>query len=218
MSGAKERRRVQRVRLIDPLPGNIDGLRVFVVDVSRQGLRVAHQESLGPQGERRRIEFEWDGNRVAVEGTLTHTRVQRVGVASYARSIYHSGFTIATLSTRSEQVLRDIISWHVERALDEQKANARGIPAVAASSYQTGKVAGLVRHVYGGGKWHEVHTTESRQPANGFTISASESEQEVQMLRSAWEAGDNSARKIIQKMAELSISRLEGIPTRRYTP
>lgn len=218
MAGSTDRRRLQRVKLIDPLPGNIDGQRVFIVDVSRHGLRVAHQESLGPQGERRRIEFEWDGHHVAVEGTLTHSRVQRVGVASYARSIYHSGFTIATISTRAEQVLREMIAWHVERALDEQKANARGIPAIAAMSFQTGRGTEYVRHVFGSGKWHEVHTTEPRQPANGFTISAAESEQEVLMLRSAWEAGDNSARKIIQKMAELSISRAEGVPTRRYTP
>ena len=209
---------MQRIKLIDPLPGNIDGQRVVIVDISRQGLRVAHQESLGPQGERRRIEFEWDGHRVAVEGTLTHTRVERLGVASYARSIYHSGFTIATISTRSEQVLREMIAWHVERALDEQKANARGVPARAGTSFQTGQGTEYVRHVFGSGRWHEVHTTDSRQPSNGFTISAAESEQEVRMLRSAWEAGDGNARKIIQKLAELSISRAEGISTRRYTP
>jgi hypothetical protein len=218
VSASTERRRLQRVKLIEPVPGNIDGQRIFIVDVSRHGLRIAHQETLGPQGQRRRIEFEWDGNRVAVEGTLTHTRVQRVGVASYARSIYYSGFTIATISTRSEEVLREMIVWHVERALDEQKANARGIPAISAPSMQTGKGTEYVRHFFTGGRWHEVHTTEARQPSNGFTISVSESEQEVQMLRCAWEAGDNAARKVIQKMAELSISRAEGIPTRRYTP
>ena len=218
MSGSIERRRLQRVKLAEPLPGNIDGQRVFIVDVSRQGLRVAHQESLGPQGERRRIDFEWDGRRISVEGTLTYTRVQRVGVASYARSIYHSGFTIATITTPSEQTLRELISWHVERALDEQKANARGIPAVAARSFQTGKGTEYVRHIFTSGKWNEVHTTEPRQPVNGFTILSSESRGEVEMLRSAWEAGDRSARAMIQRMAELSISRIEGIPTRRYTP
>src|SRR6185295_16505306 len=93
VSASNERRRLQRVKLLEPLPGSIEGQRVFIVDVSRVGLRVAHQESLGPQGERRRIDCDWDGRRISVEGTLTHTRVQRVGVASYARSVYHSGFT-----------------------------------------------------------------------------------------------------------------------------
>ena len=218
MSASNERRRLQRVKLLEPLPGSIEGQRVFIVDVSRVGLRVAHQESLGPQGERRRIDFDWDGRRISVEGTLTHTRVQRVGVASYARSIYHSGFTNATISTPSELTLRELIAWHVERALDEQKANARGIPAVAARSFQSGKGTEYVRHIFSGGKWNEVHTTEARQPINGFTILASESRHEVEMLRGAWEAGDRGARTMIQRMAELSISRIDGIPTRRYTP
>jgi len=38
------------------------------------------------------------------------------------------------------------------------------------------------------------------------------------MLRAAWEAGDAAARVMIQRMAELSTSLAEGIPTRRYTP
>ena len=213
-----ERRRLQRVKLLEPLAGKVAGQRVFILDISRSGVRVAHQESLGAQGERYPIEFEWDGRYIVFDATLTHTRAHRVGAASYARSVYHSGFTIASIAPRSEAALREMIAWHVERALDEQKANARGIPAVAARSFQTGHGREYVRHVFSGGHWHEVHTTEPRQPSNGFTISAAESPQEVLMLRSAWESGDAAARAVIRKMAELSISRAEGIPTRRYTP
>ena len=217
-SHPNERRRVQRIHLPEPLPGSIDGQRVFVVDISRRGLRVAHQESLGAQGGRKRIEFEWDGRRIAVEGALTHTCTRRVGVASYARTLYHSGFTIAAISTSADETLRAMIAWHVDRALDEQKANARGLPAVAALSFQSGRGNEYVRHLYTAGKWHEVHTTDSRQPAHGFTIATGVSREEVEMLRRSWEAADNGARKVIQTMAGLSISRAEGIPTRRYTP
>ena len=206
------------MRLLEPLAGTIDEQRVFILDVSRQGLRIAHQYNLGAQGNRHRVEFEWDGHYIVLDATLRHTRMHRTGVASYARTVYHSGFTITSIAPRSEEGLRALIAWHVERALDEQKANARGVPAVAVRSFQSGNSTEFVRHVYSGGGWHTVHTTEGRQPANGFTISASESHQEIQMLRKAWEAGDGAARSIIQKMAELSISRMEGIPTRRYTP
>ena len=218
MSESLERRRLQRVRLLEPLAGAIDGQRVFILDVSRQGLRVAHQHTLGVQGDRQRVEFEWDEHYIVLDATLRHTRMHRTGVASYARTVYHSGFTITSIAPRSEAGLRALIAWHVERALDEQKANARGVPAIAARSFQSGTSTEFVRHVYSGGAWHTIHTTEGRQPPNGFTIAASESYQEIQMLRTAWEAGDGAARSIIQKMAELSISRVEGIPTRRYTP
>ena len=213
-----ERRRLQRVKLIEPLAGSIDGQRVFLLDVSRHGIRIAHRESLGASGDHCVIEFEWDGRRARLECRLTHSKVQRAGTASYARSLYHSGFTVVAASPESERVLRGLIAWHVERALDEQKANARGIPAVAASSYQTGKASELMRHVFSGGVWRQSTTTDARQPVNGFTIAATQTPEEVQMLRSAWEAGDGSSRAVIQRMAELSISRAEGIPTRRYTP
>jgi len=213
-----ERRRLQRVKLLEPLAGKVAGQRVFILDISRSGVRVAHQESLGAQGERYPIEFEWDGRYIVFDATLTHTRAHRVGAASYARSVYHSGFTIASIAPRSEAALREMIAWHVERALDEQKANARGIPAANIRSFQTGHGRRFVRHIYNAGVWRETHTSDSEQPVHGFTISANESQEEVQMLRVAWESGDAAARAVIRKMAELSISRAEGIPTRRYTP
>ena len=213
-----ERRRLQRVKLTEPLAGKVAGQRVFILDISRSGVRVAHQDSLGSRGERYPIEFEWDGHYVVFEATLTHTRTHRIGSASPARTIHHSGFTIVAIAPSSEAALREMIAWHVERALDEQKANARGIPAVAARSFQTGHGKDYVRHLYVGSAWRETHTTEPDQPLYGFTISANESREEVLMLRAAWESGDAAARAVIRKMAELSISRAEGIPTRQYTP
>ena len=213
-----ERRRLQRVKLLEPLPGRIDAQRVFILDVSRTGMRVAHQETIGTPGDQRVVEFEWDGRLIALSCTLRHSHLQRIGTAAYARSIYHSGFTIAASSPESEEVLREMIERHVERALDEQKANARGIPALSAHSFQTGNAKEYVRHVCAGGRWHAAPTTDTRQPANGFTISAAQTEPEIAMLRASWEAGDAAARAMIQRMAELSISRLEGIPARRYTP
>lgn len=206
------------MKLLEPLPGRIGAQRVFILDVSRTGMRVAHQEAIGGPGEQCTVEFEWDARRVALECTLRHSQVQRIGTAAYARSIHHSGFTIVAGSPGSEEVLREMIARHVERALDEQKANARGIPATAAQSFQSGKATEYVRHLYDGGRWQAWQTTDARQPPNGFTLSAAHTESELAMLRAAWEAGDGADRATIQRMAELSISRAEGIPTRRYTP
>jgi hypothetical protein len=206
------------VKLPKPLAGKIEAQRVFILDVSRTGMRVAHQEKVGAPGERRIIEFEWDGRHVALECTLRHSQVQRIGTASYARSMYHSGFTIASPSPESEAILREMLTRHVERALVEQKAGARGSPSSSPQPFQAGKGNDYVRHVYTGGRWTEAPTTDALQPAEGFTISGEVTEAEAAMLRTAWESGDASARAMIQKMAELSISLEEGIPTRRYTP
>src|SRR5690606_27789254 len=108
---------------------------------------------------------------------------------------------------------------HVARALDEQKANARGLPAVAPASFQTGRATRFLRHELVLGKWNETPTTDPSQPEHGFTVSAGHSPREIEMLRSAFERGDGKVdRDLIRRLAQLSIGNREGIPTRRFMP
>ncbi len=119
-----ERRRIQRLHILEPLPGKIRGKNVHVLDVSLRGVRVAHGEILGPVGEECELSFEWEGQTVVLECRIRRSAVQRIGKASYARTLYHSGLEIR--SGRSLDVLREIIESHVEKVLEEQKAKARG--------------------------------------------------------------------------------------------
>jgi len=52
---------VQRVRLAEPLRGTIGAVRIFVMDVSLRGLRVAHQENIGEIGSSCVVRCEWKG-------------------------------------------------------------------------------------------------------------------------------------------------------------
>ena len=133
MSHPSERRRLQRIELLEPLAGTIDGQRILILDVSRTGMRVAHQERIASDSDHHVIEFEWDGRLVALECRVTDSHLQRAGAASYARSIYHSGLTIVAKSQGSAGVLREMIEWHVRRALDEQKAGSSRVPAAERS-------------------------------------------------------------------------------------
>ncbi|HET7435560.1 MAG TPA: PilZ domain-containing protein [Thermoanaerobaculia bacterium] len=214
----QERRRVQRVRLLEPLRGLVANERVFIADVSINGFRIVSQTTLGPPGTAVRVQFEWDGRRVSADARIIHIRQTLVGEGQRARQLFHSGMEITQVTETSRNTLRELVAWHVAKALDEQKANARGIPAVAAQSFQTGKTNQLVRHELVAGRWREIPTNDGKQPLNGFTISAELSDSEVMMLRSSFEAGDADARKLIRQMAELSVSKSEGIPTRKYTP
>jgi hypothetical protein len=212
-----ERRRVQRVHPLKPLPGRIGTQKVFVVDVSLHGMRLAHQYDLGNPGDACHVVFDWDGQHLSMTCRLTRTDVQRAATGS-SRALMHSGAMISEISREARATLRTLIEDHVLRALDEQRANARGIPAVAAQSFQTGHGEQFIRHELHAGHWRAVPTVETRQPANGFTISAAQTPIEVQMLRDAYASGDAAARAMIRSMSELSISKTEGIPTRRYMP
>jgi hypothetical protein len=49
-------------------------------------------------------------------------------------------------------------------------------------------------------------------------VAGDEEESKVEMLRSAYETADADGRNLIRTFAALSISKAEGIPTRRYNP
>lgn len=214
-----ERRRVQRVRLPQPLRATIDGIRVFLVDVSLRGLRVMHQDEIGRVASACIVRSEWDGRPLELHCSIVRTALHRSADNSGTRAVYHSGLIITRAVGVSSVTLRRLVEHHVERALDEQKANARGIPPLAAQSVQTGVASAFVRHEYRLGRWREVTTHSPEQPDHGFTIAAHTTPSEVEMLRKAYEkAKTANDLAVIRRLAEMSVSTAEVVQARRYTP
>jgi len=214
-----ERRRVQRVRLPQPLRATIDGTRVFIVDVSLRGVRVMHQEEMAGVAQSCILRGEWDGRPLELHCTIVRTALHRSADSGGNRATYHTGLTITRAVGVSSVTLRRLVEHHVERALDEQKANARGIPAIAAQSVATGAPTTFVRHEYRMGRWREVITATPEQPDHGFTIAAHTTPAEVDMLRRAYErAKTASDLAVIRRLAEMSVNAAEVVQARRYTP
>jgi hypothetical protein len=216
-----ERRRVQRVRLPQPLRATVDGTRAFIVDVSLRGLRIMHQDEIGLVASKCVVRAEWDGRPLELHCSIVRTSLHRSADATGSRATYHSGLIITRAVGVSSVTLRRLIEHHVELALDEQKANARGIPPLAAQSMQTGAAtaSAYVRHEYRLGRWREITTHSPEQPDHGFTIAAHTTPSEVEMLRKAYEraktAGDLA---VIRRLAEMSVTSAEVVQARRYTP
>lgn len=214
-----ERRRVQRVHLPQPLRATIDGVKVFLVDVSVKGLRVMHQEDIGRVSAECVVRAEWDGHPMTLHCTIVRTAMHKPADRKGERTLYHSGLALDHAAAASSRTLRRLVEHHVERALDEQKANARGIPPLAAQSVKTGTPTTYVRHEYIAGRWREVMTATANQPDNGFTICATTTPAEVDMLRRAYETATSAADlAMIRRMAALSVSAAEVVQARRYTP
>jgi hypothetical protein len=215
--GFSTARRYERVRLLRPLEASVGGKPVFILDLSIAGFNVAHQEGIGRIGEHPLLSFEWEGKRITVRCVIARTGVERAGTAT-SRTLYHSGLEIADVAEEGRAALRELVHDYVARALDEQKANARGVPPFAVQYQQTGTATDFVRHELTAGKWRQTRTHDNEQPMNGFTIAADHTAAEVEMLREAFAKGDRGMREIIRKTAELSIVSPDGIPIRRYTP
>jgi hypothetical protein len=213
-----ERRQYGRVTPVQRIRGTVGSVVVFVLDVSIAGARVAHQEPLPDVGGMSVLKFDWEGRHFSATCEVRRTRTEKPARSEFEKSLYHTGLFL-TVSGDNERILRDIVASAVARALDEQKANANGIPAIAAQSFQTGKGDDFVRYELRGGSWTKTATREPKQPhGEGFTISASESPMKASMLCRAYESGDADGRRLIRTFAALSISKVEGVPTRRYTP
>jgi len=213
-----ERRQFGRVTPVQRIRGTVGNVIVYVLDVSLAGVRVAHQDPLPPVGGTSVLTFEWEGRRFSAPCEVRRTKVEKPARSQFEKALHHSGLLILSKDPHADRIVRDIIQSCVARALDEQRANAQGIPAIAAQSFQTGKGDEFVRCELRNGAWTKTPTRESHQPVDGFTVSASESPSKVAMLCRAYESGDIEGRRLIRTFAALSISKSEGIPTRRYAP
>lgn len=216
-ASSADRRRYSRIKLDHPLTARFGDTRARVIELSLIGFRIAHEGRL-PSGEERRLVVDWDGNTLDVGCTLVRSTLWRLARAMGEQSIYHSGLRIVDHSRDSFDRLRDLIAERILRALEEQKANARGIPPIAAYMYQPEKGDLFRRCEWIDGQWRISETIRAAQPQSGFTVSAEVEPAHVKLLCDAWEKTTDEGRRLTRMLAELSISKAEGVPTRRYVP
>ena len=181
------------------------------------GFLIAHEGHI-PPGQSDHLTLDWEEKPLDIECMVIRTRVQRLSKGRNDRSIYHTGLRATAFADDTFNTLRHLIARHIVRALDEMKANAHGIPPLAAYMYQPEKGDLYRRCEFIDGVWRRTETVHPQQPTNGFTISADVDANHVEMLCQTWENTNTEGRRLTQLLAELSISKAEGVPTRRYVP
>lgn len=212
-----DRRRYGRIKLDHPLAAQFGETRAKVIELSIIGFRIAHEGRLSV-GERRPLRLEWQGSTIELSCSLVRSALWRLAKQMGEQSIYHSGLRIIETSRESFDKLRELVAERIIRALEEQKANARGIPPLAAYMYQPEKGDLFRRCELVDGVWRKSETIRNAQPPNGFTVSVEVDPSHVEMLCRTWELTTDEGRRLTQMLAELSVSKAEGVPTRRYVP
>lgn len=207
------------VHLDEPTRGKADGKVVYITDVSIDGVQVLHQSPLSSESPM--IEFSWSGSTVQGKGTVKSTHPVERKTQSGVQHLQSSQVDLEDLDPQGKKVLQDLVEHHLERALDERRSNARGVPvATGASWYRTASARSgyIIWQLNADGSWTSADSDEPAQPSEGFTVSKDENDEEVSRLREVYAESDRSRRDLIRKMAELSVSEKAGVPTRRYTP
>ena len=216
MKPPQERRRYHHLALPKPLPARLGSEKVFILDISVNGARVAHQGKQ-LQLDTNRLRFEWHGHELAFDCEVVRTSAEPVSFGK--AKAYESGLFFLEPVAGSGTTIQELIGEQLMRVLDERKANARGIPPIAATYVRTAsKEYGYITYRYVNGEWLTTPVPTADQPYDGFTVSASEPKEQVEMLCQTYSTADFEGRKMIRKMAELSLSTPEGVATRKFQP
>lgn len=191
-----ERRAYQRLTLTEPLDGWFGDFSVRLVDVSASGAQIQHEEPI-PTDARGLLRFYWRGQEVEIlASTARHIDFNRTGVHFLEEN----------------ETLRALIATSAADLLRALEANARGDRAANTIGDETltavwqRPIAGYIAWTYEGGSWSARPSRDSGQPENGFTISAAETDEQVELLRRTYESGDSEARRLTRMLAELSVA------------
>jgi len=209
-----DRRHLGRITPRAPLEGRVGRTPVRILDISLRGSRVAHEEPL-PVGQTCLLTFKWDERSIEAWCEIVRSRLHAFARSGHPE--FHTGLRIVEAPNGSAPVLRQLISWHVTKALDEQKADAHGeAPLDELESAPVENV--FVRCELLRGCWRRVTTSDPQQPAVGFTVRASEPVPSVERLCRVYERTDADGRRLIQRMAAVSLGSDSTLPQRRYVP
>ena len=100
MSTHDDRRRYPRIRMPHPLRGAVGTARIYVLDASLGGIRVAHQAALPPPGGLCRVEVPTDLGPIRLDCEVVRTVTER--------ALYHTGMQIVAADHQSAERLRTI--------------------------------------------------------------------------------------------------------------
>ena len=239
-----KQRTVERIQLSIPIVARINSSEVAMLDLSMKGCRVESHFALR-NGSRVQIEFSWGDQDIILKGDVVRCKF----ASGDEGAIYNTGIRFDPEdATTHHGKLRRIISRQLERALEEQKLNARGELAEileempifnvggtltqskkqVTAAYEESltslpwlKIArqrGYLRISFEDGRWRKVRTQNKRQPPEGFTVWAYEDTDQIDRLCIAYQKADDETRKLIRLCAELSLDVDDTIRPQRFSP
>jgi PilZ domain len=210
-------RQFERIHFEHPIPGRLGDAPVRVLDLAIGGARLLGSTKVVP-GQPRELKIEWQGQTIHLKCVVTRCILQTFASEKDQVSTYDIGLRISEAVGQSDRVMREMVATFVMKALDEQRANWEGVPPVGPYVHVEGKTNRYRRCELLNGEWKITSTTRPEQPLTGFTVSAEVAPHYIDMLCKTYEATDDEGRRLTRILAELSINKAEGVPTRRYIP
>jgi hypothetical protein len=196
----EERREFQRLHLTRAADGWFGDYPVRLVDVSAKGAFIESEDVI-PSDARALLRFFWRDNEVEI----------------LSQTIKHADGRDGVTFLEHSELLNNLIEQSATEVLRAQEANALGLRehnVIGSDETLTAASAGVrlanafvTWTLSDDGTWKRHAALVSDQPLDGFTVAASESTEQVDLLCRSYEAGDAEGRRLIRMLAELSAAR-----------
>jgi len=185
-----ERRAYQRLYLPKPVAGRFGEHAVQLIEVSATGTHVRTGDELAV-GAHAPLRFHWRDEDIAVSSEIVWFEDGRAGLRF----------------TDYPDVLRRVLGEAVRDLLRETGVPIDREPNVIDEAEEFPAAEVFVTWSLSDGVWKRRSSLLPEQPVDGFTISASEDPEHIDLLCRTYETGDAETRRLTRMFAELSVSR-----------
>jgi len=223
------RRHADRVRLPVPRPARLGMFNVVLSDVSIAGAGIQHHVQV-PSNTPFPLTFTWEKQQLELDCRIVRCRLEIFNRGETTLRIYHSGLIF--MDNGGGGSLKRAIENRITRALERQKADAypdeprRPSPSDSSGSLNLNMLfpliaearRGYIRCTFDGKQWKKEWVESPEQPRAGFTISAQERAEEVELLMKNYVNAGQEERRLISIFAHLSVAEPSDVPRNSYFP
>ena len=195
------------LRLAKPMPARLGTEALLMLDVGPAGALLSGRCS-SAAGTEHELAFAEAGIRVKVRCLIT----------AVAEHLQTPDTDLLVRFLDGSDALTDFIGRYEEQIRRAETANAEGDAArnvidgdrsladLGSAARSKGE---FVRCRFSTGVWRREVTTSAQQPLDGFTVAASEPEDQVQLLQLAYEEADGHERQLLREFAAASLAASE---------
>jgi hypothetical protein len=194
----EERREYQRLNLTKSIDAWFGDFDVLLVEISAGGAKIVHDEEIAINA-RGLLRFTWRGRDFEILSQITRSDGARSGLHFLEAD---EEFTMMVGQWANEVRLAQEANASGNRA-----ANVVGDETLTAASAGARALSGFLQYRLTPNGWKCQRALLPDQPDDGFTVSANESQEQIDILCKTYESGDPEAKKMTRMIASLSLGR-----------
>lgn len=232
LSSKPNRRRAERLRLSESVVARLGTQGAVLIDLSLFGARVEHYSRLRV-GDVRPLRLDVGEASINLRCVVVNSRVHRFAAGDDGLTVYRTGLDFSSEEHDHLGTLGQFIEHARAETLTEQIANAKGFAppskgdmpifrggALTSNDFKVAtakkdahlipdkkiaKEVGFVRYAKKNNRWTSVWTLDPSQPEEGFTVSANEAADQIEMLCKLYRDGDRQTRDMIRLLSATSL-------------